>query len=751
VAAAGAEALMATRPCDRIAGEQAALRRVATLVARAAPPEEVFTAVTEETGRLLHADFTGMGRYNPDGTHTLVAAWSSTGPALPAQVGTRARLGGQNIGTLVFQSRRPVRIHDYAGVSGPVADVARRYGIRAAAGVPISVEGRLWGVMVVGSTREGPLPAGTEAHLAGFTELAATAIANAQARMELRGFAEEQAALRRVATLVAGEVPPEEVFAAVAGEAGRLLHADFTCMSRYDPDGAIRVVAAWSSTGSALPAQVGIRACLGGQNIATLVFQARRPVRIDDYPGASGPVAEAFREFSIRAAVGVPVSVEGRLWGVMVVGSTREGPLPAGTEAHLAGFTELAATAIANAQARMELRGFAGEQAALRRVATLVARAAAPEEVFAAVAEEVGWLLRADFTGMSRYDPDGAIRVVAAWSSTSAAFPVGSRWSLGGRNLHTLVFQTRRPARIDDLTGATGAAAKARELGVRASVGVPISVEGRLWGLMIVESRQGPLPAGTEAHLAGFTELAATAIANAEAQTALTASRARIVAAADTTRRRIERDLHDGVQQRLFSLGLRLRAAQAAPPGAGELVQWLDGVTAGLDGALEELREIARGIHPAVLARGGLCPALTALAGRSAVPVRLDVQVEVRLPDHIEIAAYYVVTEALTNAAKHAHATAADVEVASAGGVLHVCVRDDGRGGAGFGHGSGLAGLRDRAEALGGRLWLHSPPGEGTTLRVQLPVGQARLPAADGAGPGAAHSAYAAPPWSRSH
>jgi signal transduction histidine kinase len=320
--------------------------------------------------------------------------------------------------------------------------------------------------------------------------------------------------------------------------------------------------------------------------------------------------------------------------------------------------------------------------------------------------------------------------------------------SLGGRNVSTLVFRTGRAARIDDYTGASGPAGEAaREFGLRASVGVPVSVEGRLWGVMAVESRAGPLPAGTEARLAAFTELAATAIANAEAQAELAASRARIVAAADGARRRVERDLHDGAQQHLVSLALQLRAAQAAaPPGAGVPVQQLDGVAAGLDRVLEELREIARGLHPAILAERGLRPALQALARRSAVPVRLDIPVQGRLPEPVETAAYYVVAEALTNAAKHAHATATDVQVTIGEGVLRVSVRDNGRGGADFGHGSGLIGLRDRAEALGGRLWLHSPPGEGTTLQVQLPVGQARPPAAGAAGPGTAHSAHPVPP-----
>jgi signal transduction histidine kinase len=559
----------------------------------------------------------------------------------------------------------------------------------------------------------------------------------------------EQAALRRVAVLVARAAPPEEVFAAVAEEAGRLLGAHHAVMVRYGPDGAVTVVASWSSTGTTF--RVGTRWNSGGRNLHTIVFQTGRAARIDDYASASGPIAVASRELGLRAGVGVPVSVEGRVWGVMVVASVRE-RLSAGTEARLAAFTELAATAIANAQARMELRGFAEEQAALRRVATLVAWAAPPHEVFAAVAEEAGRLLGAHHAWMTRYDPDGGAWVVATWSSTGAAVPAGTRLSPGGRNVYTLAFQTGRPARIDGSPGTSGPDCEvARELGVRTAVGVPVSAEGRLWGAVVVSSTQEePLPASTEARLAAFTELAATAIANAEARAALTASRARIVTAADATRRRIERDLHDGAQQRLVSLVLQLRAIQAAvAPGAGVPVEQLDGVAAGLADALEELRETASGLHPAILANRGLRPALKALARRCAVPVRLDAQVEGRLPEQIETAAYYVVAEALTNTAKHAHATAAEVEARAGDGVLHVRVRDDGRGGADFGQGSGLLGLKDRVEALDGQLWLHSPPGEGTTLQVQLPVGQARPPPADDAGPGAAHSAQAVPPQSR--
>ena len=243
----------------------------------------------------------------------------------------------------------------------------------------------------------------------------------------------------------------------------------------------------------------------------------------------------------------------------------------------------------------------------------------------------------------------------------------------------------------------------------------------------MVSTREEPLPADSEARLARFTELVATAIANAESQVQLTASRARIVAAADQARRRIERDLHDGAQQRLVSLALQLRAVQAAvPPEAIELAAQFDGLVDEVTSALDELRELARGIHPAVLAEGGLRPALKGLARRSAVPVELDVRVDGRLPEQIEIAAYYVVSEALTNAAKHAHASVVHVEAVTVegdgDGVLRVRVRDDGRGGTHFAGGSGLVGLKDRVEALGGTIKIESPPGRGTALHATVPI-----------------------------
>src|SRR3954447_15028777 len=618
---------MAALTGDRIVEEQAALRRVATLVAGAAGPEEVFGAVAAEVGRLLEVDFTVLIRSDPPDMITVVGTWTDTGAAAPSPVGSRFPVGGRNVSTLVLTTDRPARPDAYVGATGAIGDTgSHAWRFRSSVGVPIAVEGRPWGPILVAHVRDESLPADTEDRLAGVTELVATAVANAQARLELRRFAEEQAALRRMATLVGRAASAEEVFAAVPAEVCRVFSADIAVLTRYDPDDTQTVLGAWS-TGD-LPVAVGTRSQLGGHNASTIVARTGRPARIDDYAATTGPIGEYSRGAGIRASVGVPISVEGRLWGGVMAASGRDA-LPAGTEARLAGFTELVANAGSNAQSRLELRRFAEEQAALRRMATLVAAAAAPEQVFDAVAAEAGRLLDVDFTILSRTQGDGTQVSVGAWSSTgtAVAFPVGTRVRLGGRNVVSMVVRTGRPPGIDYYGDATGPIAEdARGYGFHTSVGVPIGVEGRLWGVMAVAStRAEPLPPVTEARLAGFTELVGTAIANAEAQAALAGSRARIVAAADTAPRRIERDLHDGAQQRLVSLALQVRAAQAAaPPEVGELGARLDPVVDELTGVLDELREIARGLHPAALAEGGLRLALKALARRSAVPVRLE-------------------------------------------------------------------------------------------------------------------------------
>jgi signal transduction histidine kinase len=325
---------------------------------------------------------------------------------------------------------------------------------------------------------------------------------------------------------------------------------------------------------------------------------------------------------------------------------------------------------------------------------------------------------------MGRYESDGTVSVLAASGSTVDHFPVGRRWSLGGKNLATTVFETGRPGRIDGYADAFGPlGVTGRELGIRSSAGTPIIVEGQVWGVVIAGSTLSqPLPADIEARLGSFTELVATAVANAESRAELAASRARIVAAADQSRRRIERDLHDGAQQRLVHavivLKLALRALSQADADAGELVAE---ALRHAEHANSELRELAHGILPAALTRGGLRAGVEALVPRISVPVSVDVPVD-RLPAGVEATAYFVVSEALTNVVKHARATEARVTARTEHGELQVEVRDDGVGGAQGGPATGLGGLEDRVSALDGHLVVDSPPGHGTRVRALLPI-----------------------------
>jgi len=338
---------------DRIAEERSALRRMAVLAARGAAPEEIFAAVTAEIGRLLDVSQAVACRYDADKTVTSVGRWNAAGGTPWGDLYTTP-LGGHNVSTLIFATGQPARI-DYSQATGPLAELVRGHGGRSGVGVPINVEGRLWGHIIVISEGAAPLPADTEARLAGFTELVGTAIANAQARVELRTRADEQAALRRVATLVAGGSPPEKVFAVVTEEIGRVMSADFAGMKRYDADGCATAVGLWSRADAPYPWAVGDRWSLGGRNVSTLVYQTGEPARIEDYDEATGLFAEVARARGFRSAAGAPINVAGRLWGLVVVGSTRSAALPGDAEARLAAFTELTRTAIANTEAQAAL------------------------------------------------------------------------------------------------------------------------------------------------------------------------------------------------------------------------------------------------------------------------------------------------------------------------------------------------------------------------------------------------------------
>ncbi len=450
-------------------------------------------------------------------------------------------------------------------------------------------------------------------------------------RAELRVLAEEQAALRRVATLVAEDVPAGELFRAVVREVGTLLGADFSGAVRFEDDTVVPV-AAWAAVGEHPPVPPSWPLQAGDP--ATTVAETSQPARWDDWTGVEGPLAAFIREMGVHSSVGYPIVFGGRVRFALAVHSTRPGPLPPDTESRMAQFTDLVGTAFANAEARAEVARLAREQAALRRVATLVALEAPPAEVFAAVAEEVARLLGVEDTTIFRYEDDWTATVVADRGERDVPMPIGSRVSLKGESATALVRRTGRAARVDDFSAATGPLADyTRNAGIGSTVGSPIVVDGRLWGAMIAATRTDePMPADTESRIEEFTELVATAISKMQARSDLAASRARIVAATDEERRRVVRDLHDGAQQRLVHTTVTLKLAQRALQNGDEAAPAL--VTEALDHAeraTAELRELAHGILPTVLTDGGLRAGVEALGSRMPLPVKNGVTVG-RLP-----------------------------------------------------------------------------------------------------------------------
>jgi signal transduction histidine kinase len=743
---ASRERLRASR--DRLRGlarHQTALRRVAELVAREAEPAEVFNAVAEEMANVLDAYNATVARY--DGDAIVIAALGRPELELPnpPAVGERFPLDGDHVAVTVRRTGRPARMDSHEHAAGVSAARIRKMGIASMVGVPIMVGAELWGVAAVASRGE-PLPADTEVGIADFADLVATAIANAAAREQLntsrdslRQLARQQTALRRVAELVAREAEPAAVFNAVAEEMASCLDAYNATVIRHEGD--FLVIEAMASFNQDLPnpPAVGARLPLEGDHIAPMILRTGQPARMDSHEHAAGETAAVIRALGIQSMVGVPIVVGGQIWGSAAVGS-RTGPLPPDTEVRMADFADLVATSIANAATRADLQAsrdslreladslsvLARQQAALRRVATFVARGVSQSEFFSAVAEEMAGCLDVGNAEVLRFEDGGAaIVVVASYAAPGVPhLSLGERLSAEGDNVAAMVLRTRQSARMDSWEGAVGPIAeRVRELGVRSRVGAPIVVDERLWGIAVVATTEpDPLPPDTEGRIAEFAELVATAIAAATTRAELIASRARIVAAADDARRRLERDIHDGAQQRLVSLGLKLRLAEeSVPPDRDDLKVMLAEAVSGLTDVFQELQEISRGIHPATLSTGGLRAAFKTLARRSPVPVNLDITIEQRLPESVEVAAYYVVAEALTNAAKHARASEVKVAARVTDESLDLLVADDGIGGADSGKGSGLIGLKDRIEALGGNLRVASPPGGGTALTITIP------------------------------
>jgi signal transduction histidine kinase len=380
--------------------------------------------------------------------------------------------------------------------------------------------------------------------------------------------------------------------------------------------------------------------------------------------------------------------------------------------------------AVALTASEASQRALADEQAALRRVATLVAGAPPPSRVFEQVTKEVALLLDVPGASLMRYEDPGTATVVGGWSDDGRLrLPVSSTIDLDGDTVVARVLRSGGPQRVAYADAGGSVAEKLQSAGYRAAVAAPVTVDGRLWGALAAGTRSvEPLPPGVEQRLCDFAELVAQAIANADAHEELAASRARIVEASDAERRRLERNLHDGAQQRLVSVALQLRLVGAkldTDPAAAR--EYLAGAQAQLAQGLDELRELARGIHPAVLTERGLGPAVESLAMRSPVPIEIAELPDERLAGTVEVAAYYVVAEAMTNVAKYAHATHATVSVRRSNGRATVTVSDDGVGGADPALGTGLRGLADRLEALNGRLDVESSAAGGTRISAVIP------------------------------
>ena len=373
----------------------------------------------------------------------------------------------------------------------------------------------------------------------------------------------------------------------------------------------------------------------------------------------------------------------------------------------------------------VQVSRLASEQKALRRVATLVAAEVSPERVFRAVSEECARVLQVNSSAVFRYRSDGRATIVGRHNRDSVeVLAIGEVLEAKESSAIGRVLRTGAPARVDDWGGVRDQSEIAEAIfrvGYRSSAAAPIVVAGALWGAVAITS-EDPLPDDTEDRLGAFCELVSLAVASAQARADLIASRTRLVEAGDEQRRRLERNLHDGAQQHLVSVAVKLRVARSQLEVKPDITaRLLDEALQELGAGLEELREIARGLHPAILGEHGLGRALEVLAGRLPVAVTLDVLSE-RLPDHLEATTYYIVSEALTNVAKHANAGDARVTVAREGDVLRCEIADDGRGGADASRGSGITGLRDRAEAAGGTLTVISPPGRGTVVTAALPL-----------------------------
>ena len=462
-----------------------------------------------------------MCRYEPDNRAMAIGAAGDH----PFRLGTSWPLDSPSMLATVRRTGRPARIDDYSSLPDGAAQAVRTVNANAGVSAPIIVDGEVWGVVSVGA--DSPLPPNTEDRLSQFTDLVAMAISKTQAREELRQLAEEQSGLRRVATLVSRGAAPADVFAAVAAEVAVVLDLPLVEMCRYEPDGTATVVGAVGDH----PFQTGTNWTLDGPSLAGQVKRTGRPARVDDYADVPGSIGDAGRAGGVQAGVGAPIVVDGKVWGVVSAGAGARVPLPPSAEARLSQFTELVATAISNSQAREDLQRLADEQAALRRLAMLVAEGAQSQLIFDAVCEETGRVFAATTVNLVHLTADGFHIAMSGWSVRGVHVPTGTTLPLDGQTIDTIVRDTAAPGRCDSYEGVAGElAALIRRLGIRSEVGAPVVVDGEVWGALIAGTDQPePLAAGTEDRLASFAELIATAVSNTTTRAELLASRARIV------------------------------------------------------------------------------------------------------------------------------------------------------------------------------------------------------------------------------
>src|SRR4051795_8375066 len=511
---------------------------------------------------------------------------------------------------------------------------------------------------------------------------------------ELERVADEQAALRRIATLVAAGATEADLAAAVSFEVGGLFGAQSAIVVRWDGD-TIRVIGSWRAD----VADVGLAGAVlsyGGDTITARVVETAAPARLDSAADLKTEFGrQRWAELGLEASIGAQIVVEGKVWGVVAASRRELGDTFAqGDEERLSNFSALVAQAIVNAEARSETAALVAEQSSLRQVAMLVAAGRPQAAVLGAVTEEAGMLFGAESVSLVRWEGvQGEVVVVTAWAGAGG---------MPARERSLYHPDTRGPTlRVLETGAACHGIESSPERGSVAVIAAPVIATGRLFGaLTAARAAEDPFPAGAEIRLRSFADLAAQSISNERAQAELRASRARLVQTADEARRRLERNLHDGAQQQLVSVSLALRLVERmfeSNPSTARVV--LREASNELSDAMQELRELARGLHPGLLSELGLGPALDALAARSPFVVEITDVPEDRVSEPIEAAVYYVVSESLTNAAKHAAASSATVSVLCSGESVSVEIADDGVGGASLEAGSGFRGVLHRGAA----------------------------------------------------